>query len=136
MRLLHCCFSSFFCRTQKGYPLLIQATKVEYIATPVNYEFIQKILPKLDYPVFYQAAQQMAAALCQPPLPTLPTSLDKVTLQLSSQEEEPIKDMLQRIHTVLLDYHIMEGVMVCPDTGRKFTILQGIPNMVLHEDEL
>jgi multifunctional methyltransferase subunit TRM112 len=28
------------------------------------------------------------------------------------------------------------GHLVCPDTGRRFPINDGIPNMILHEDEL
>lgn len=28
----------------------------------------------------------------------------------------------------------MEGELVCPETGRKFPVRQGVPNMLLHED--
>ena len=119
-------------RTQKGYPLIIEPTKVEYIETPLNYEFVQSAVKKLDYTVFYRAAQQIAS-LCQPPLPTLPESLGGV---MGSDDGVQIKETIQIIHSVLLDYHVVEGFLVCPDTKRKFTILQGIPNMILHEDEL
>jgi len=115
------------------------------------------VIPKIDYNVFYRAAQQMAP-VCKPPLPTLPDSLEGLKLNWDNEgvhsfsnkpaneccdrdnENEigktPIKEIIHRIHTVLLDYHIMEGWIICPDTERKFTILKGIPNMILHEDEL
>ena len=30
----------------------------------------------------------------------------------------------------------MEGDLVCPQTGRKFPVKNGIPNMLLNEDEV
>ena len=30
--------------------------------------------------------------------------------------------------------HLVEGELVCPETGRKFPVRQGVPNMLLHED--
>jgi multifunctional methyltransferase subunit TRM112 len=35
-----------------------------------------------------------------------------------------------------MDLHVLEGNLVCPDTGQKFPIKEGIPNMILHEDEI
>jgi uncharacterized protein YbaR (Trm112 family) len=40
------------------------------------------------------------------------------------------------LYRFLFDVHVLEGHLVCPDTDRKFPVSQGIPNMVLHEDEL
>lgn len=30
----------------------------------------------------------------------------------------------------------MEGSLICPETGRKFPVSKGIPNMLLNEDEV
>ncbi len=30
---------------------------------------------------------------------------------------------------------LVEGALVCPETGRKFPVVKGIPNMLLNEDE-
>ena len=30
----------------------------------------------------------------------------------------------------------MEGDLECPETGRKFPVAEGIPNMLLREDEV
>jgi uncharacterized protein YbaR (Trm112 family) len=43
---------------------------------------------------------------------------------------------LQLVHKLLLDVHVLEGALVCPETGRRFPINEGIPNMLLHEDEV
>ena len=43
---------------------------------------------------------------------------------------------LRKVHHLLFEVHVMEGFLVCPDTGRKFPIKDGIPNMLLHEDEV
>jgi len=31
---------------------------------------------------------------------------------------------------------VISGELVCPESGRKFSISKGIPNMLLNEDEL
>ena len=36
----------------------------------------------------------------------------------------------------ILQVEIQEGYLECPETGRKFPITNGIPNMLLNEDEL
>lgn len=33
-----------------------------------------------------------------------------------------------------MEVHLLEGELVCPETGRKFPVRQGVPNMLLHED--
>lgn len=43
---------------------------------------------------------------------------------------------LHDVHHVLLEVQVMEGNLVCPETGRRFPIKDGIPNMLLHEDEI
>jgi multifunctional methyltransferase subunit TRM112 len=39
------------------------------------------------------------------------------------------------LHRLLLELHVSEGNLECPDTGRLFPISSGIPNMLLNEDE-
>ncbi|CAK9145101.1 unnamed protein product [Ilex paraguariensis] len=45
-------------------------------------------------------------------------------------------DFLQKFHHALLELHLEEGALVCPETGRKFPVNKRIPNMLLHEDEV
>lgn len=44
------------------------------------------------------------------------------------------EDLLRKIHHALMEVHLIEGELVCPETGRKFPVRQGVPNMLLHED--
>lgn len=46
------------------------------------------------------------------------------------------ESFLYFIHKVLLEVHVMEGVLVCPETGREFPINNGIANMNLDESEI
>lgn len=45
-------------------------------------------------------------------------------------------EFLQKLHHVLLEVDIVEGNLECPETGRIFPITEGIPNMLLNEDEV
>lgn len=45
-------------------------------------------------------------------------------------------EFLQHLHHILFEYHIIDGTLTCPTSGRKFPIKEGIPNMLLHEDEI
>ena len=44
--------------------------------------------------------------------------------------------VIANLYRVLFDVYVIEGWLVCPDTGRKFPVKDGIPNMILHEDEI
>lgn len=43
---------------------------------------------------------------------------------------------LKVLHHLLFEIHVMDGELVCPESGRLFSIKEGIPNMLLHEDEV
>jgi len=45
-------------------------------------------------------------------------------------------EMMAQFHKVLFDVHVLHGYLICPDTGRRFPVKDGIPNMILHEDEI
>ena len=45
-------------------------------------------------------------------------------------------EFLKTMHRILFEYEIEEGELICPETGRKFPISKGIPNMVLQETEV
>ena len=118
--------------TTKGYPLIIEADKIECEESPIDREMIIKLLPKIEYVALVGGAKQVAP-LCDPPLPELPEELDT---SCEGWEETLDEGILKSLHRILLDVHVMEGNLVCPDTGRKFPIKESIPNMILHEDEI
>ena len=68
---------------------------------------------------------------CDPPLPDLPE-------KIPSAEDFPALDdaIILSLHRALFDVYLVEGYLVCPDTGRKFPVKDCIPNMILHEDEI
>ena len=142
--------SSLMFSTEKGYPLKIEATKIEIEESPCDAEFIEKMLMKIDYKTLLFAKNEIIDR-CSAELgsdfvfPELPESIvnsnhnngvgddnDSVTTNNISLDEELIK----KLHLVLLDIHIVEGHLICPDTGRRFKVSNGIPNMILHEDEI
>lgn len=45
-------------------------------------------------------------------------------------------ETLQKLHHILLEVDVVEGTLECPETGRIFPINNGIPNMLLNEDEV
>ena len=45
------------------------------------------------------------------------------------------EDFLRTFHHILLEVQVEEGALVCPETGRRFPISKGIPNLLLNEDE-
>jgi multifunctional methyltransferase subunit TRM112 len=52
-----------------------------------------------------------------------------------SEEELTDEELLKSLHRVLLEVEVIEGELECPETGRKFPIRNGIPNMLVGEDE-
>jgi len=82
-------------------------------------DFILATIPKLDWRGF----QHGALALGIEELPENPS-------------EELNEEALRKIHHALLEVHVVTGYLVCPSSGRKFPIQNGIPNMLLHPDEL
>jgi multifunctional methyltransferase subunit TRM112 len=76
---------------------------------------------RVDYSVLKAAAEQMGVT-------GLP---DELTDELLEDV-----DVLQKLHHSLLEVHLEEGALICPETGRRFPVSQGIPNMLLNDDEV
>lgn len=84
------------------------------------------ILPKLNYDAVIGALHQVADKV-EPKPAEIPEKLPEGEIDTST---------LEALYHVLFNIHVIEGHLICPDTGRKFPIKQGIPNMILHEDEI
>jgi multifunctional methyltransferase subunit TRM112 len=52
------------------------------------------------------------------------------------QDFESNQEFLKKAHHVLLEIDIINADLVCPETGRKFPVADGVPNMLLNEDEV
>ncbi len=98
-----------------GGPLLLEVTDFEVAETDYNPDFLKHILPTLDW----SGVKIVADAIN---VDGIPSSWDDKLLRDD--------DFLRAMHRLLLDVHIMEGTLTCPESGRKFPIQKGIPNMM------
>lgn len=106
---------------QKGYPLHLEVSAYEVIESDYNADFIKGVLPGLDWNGLCVGAQAVG-------FEGLPNVWEPSLLADD--------DFLQAMHRLLLDIHIKEGFLVCPESGKKFPIQGGIPNMMLPETEV
>ncbi|XP_053682909.1 multifunctional methyltransferase subunit TRM112-like protein [Sabethes cyaneus] len=103
-----------------GFPLKLNIVEKKVVSSEFNSEFIARMLPRLDWSAIKQAATHIGA--------DLPATMPE---DISSDSET-----LQKLHHILLEVDIVEGTLECPETGRLFPISDGIPNMLLNEDEV
>ncbi|CAI9738974.1 Hypothetical predicted protein [Octopus vulgaris] len=106
----------------KGYPLGITAKKLEIKEAEFNKEFICRMISKVDWSALYSAVTDVGHPDCIP--------------QTLVEDFESNDEFLKKVHHALMEIEIEEGELICPETGRKFTIKNGIPNMLLNEDEV
>eukprot|EP00105_Crassostrea_gigas_P025037 XP_011445480.2 PREDICTED: multifunctional methyltransferase subunit TRM112-like protein [Crassostrea gigas] len=107
---------------KNGYPLSILPGKVEMKEVDFNPEFITRMLPKIEW-----SALQKAAKEC---------GFEEGLPDIVGEEQLGDTDLLKRVHKALLEIEVIEGKLVCPESGREFPINNGIPNMLLNEDEV
>merc|ERR1711915_521599 len=107
---------------KEGFPLKIQADEVKTVDIDFDQEFISRMVPKLDWKALVFAAQCVGH---QEDLP------DSIPDGYDGDEE-----LLKKLHHILLEVEVTSGCLVCPETQRKFPITNGIPNMLLNEDEV
>lgn len=105
----------------KGYPLGLEVVSSVTEEVAFNSNFLRHVLPKLDWKAFVEAAGTLG-------LRNLPE-----TVEPDMAEDE---DFLRRLHHALLEVQVQEGALICPESGRRFPVSKGIPNMMLHEDEV
>ena len=122
----------------KGFPLRITASEIKVHEGKVGtgegaggcvmddderkIAFCKNVLPMLDWNALIKAAQDMGMPpACLPPV---------LTQELAENDE-----FLKALYHVLMDVHLVQGMLTCPATGREFPVLDGIPNMMIQEDE-
>lgn len=104
-----------------NYPFAIEVTQIAQRDADFNPDFLKHIFPRIMWPAFLQGAESLN---CREGLPETATP-------------EMLEDdaFLQKFHHALLEVTLEEGSLVCPETGRKFPVSKGIPNLLLAEDE-
>ena len=53
-----------------------------------------------------------------------------------AENYEKDNEFLKKAHHALMEIEIITGSLKCPKSGRSFPISNGIPNMLLNEDEV
>lgn len=103
-----------------GYPFKIEAAKVEEADIDFDANFLRNIWPRIEWPALREAAETLG-------MTGLP---EQVTPEMLQED-----DFLQQFHHALMEIALIEGALICPETGRRFTVSKGIPNLLLNEDE-
>jgi uncharacterized protein YbaR (Trm112 family) len=87
---------------------------------------LSSMLPRLDWEVFLSAVRALggesALSLSHP----LPASLQDALRHCEEGDEDTVRG-LQR---ALFETHVLQGYLVCPASGTKFPITNGIPNFI------
>ena len=73
----------------------------------------------MDWPALYEAAKSIG-----------------IEVPAEVPEDEAESEVMKQVHHALFEIEVIEGELVCPETGRKFPIKHGIPNMLCNEDEI
>lgn len=67
--------------------------------------------------------------------PSPPSELPRLPNQLPEGWQKNLP-LLEDLHLVLQDIIVENGTLICPESGREFPVERGIPNMLLHDDEI
>ncbi|EPQ53052.1 Trm112p-domain-containing protein [Gloeophyllum trabeum ATCC 11539] len=106
------------CNTN-NFPLQFQDVQIELREADFNADFLRGFLPKIEWNALVDAARQLGDTSLPQEQPTM---IDD--------------DFLKALHHVLLEIHVEEGAMVCPNCKHVYPIASGIPNMLLAEHEI
>ncbi|CAG8702550.1 9042_t:CDS:2 [Ambispora leptoticha] len=110
------------CNTN-NFPLELSEIEYELQETEFNPQFLRNFVPKLEWDALVRTAMKLG-------ITTLPDKLPDTPIQ--EIDEKFLKDL----HRVLLETHIQQGRMTCPNCQHVYPIKDGIPNMLLNENEV
>ncbi|TFY81508.1 hypothetical protein EWM64_g2503 [Hericium alpestre] len=106
------------CNTN-NFPLQLKDVQVEQREAEFNPDFLRGFMPRIEWKALVEAAKQVGDT------------------SLPLEQPEMLDDeFLKQLHHVLLEIHIDEGALVCPNCGHVYPIMNGIPNMLLAENEI
>ncbi|KAI5650323.1 hypothetical protein M9H77_36328 [Catharanthus roseus] len=102
-------------------PMGIEVEKMEVRKVGFNPYFLKKMFDWVNYNALVEASKIMGYA-------ELPDVADPSMLES--------EEFLRKFHHALLELHLEEGSLVCPETGRKYPVNKGIPELRPYYDEV
>ncbi|KAJ4960287.1 hypothetical protein NE237_020197 [Protea cynaroides] len=109
MRLLtHNMLSSNIKGVSNGFPLRLDVENSVSKEVEFNPDFLRNMFSKIDWKALVDAARSMGYA-------ELPEEAPDSSM-LDSDE------FLKKFHHALLELHLDEGALICPETGRRFPV--------------
>eukprot|EP01094_Clydonella_sp_ATCC50884_P022829 TRINITY_DN5326_c0_g1_i1.p2 TRINITY_DN5326_c0_g1~~TRINITY_DN5326_c0_g1_i1.p2 ORF type:complete len:122 (-),score=45.87 TRINITY_DN5326_c0_g1_i1:239-604(-) len=118
--LMHNLLSSPVKGADPSFPLEIVCTRLETGEEEYDETFARSSLQRIEYPALAAASNQLGHAL--------PDALP--------EDAESNEEFLRALHHALVNLDVIEGELKCPGSGRAFPIIEGIPNLLLREDEI
>lgn len=142
---------------KEGYPFAIEATEVATKEVEYDPDFLRHIFPRVEYDALRAASESLGRKEQEKAQRTGRKAKMAVWKEFdgahrAKNDKNPLAgfaelpaavpegaleddEFLQAFHHALLELHLEEGALICPETGRRFTVNKGIPNLLLHEDE-
>ena len=118
--------------TKNNFPLKLVAQKIEDISQEPNadgeiaLEYSKNLMQRLTDKIEWNALRETLLTLGW--IKEFPSQIDSHLLEN--------EDFLKELHFYLIRRQILEGQMVCNNCERIYEIKNGIPNMLLNEDEV
>ncbi|CAO1638953.1 unnamed protein product [Sympodiomycopsis kandeliae] len=111
--------------TSKNFPLTFKDVQLEIVEAEFNEGFLKGLIGggKIEWNGLIETCKSLGD-----------TSLPE---QAPEPGAEGLSDeLLQRLHHILLEIHVIQGAMICPNCSHVFPIKNGIPNMLLAAHEV
>ncbi|KAL4486884.1 hypothetical protein ABPG72_009648 [Tetrahymena utriculariae] len=105
-----------------NFPLKIQVDKSNIINCEFRKEPLVKLIPKLDWSALAITVHNLAKNKDFPEKYN-PALLDDLKF-------------MQDLHRILMETHIIEGALICEGCNKRYPIKNGIPNMILNDEEV
>jgi len=109
------------CVSSNNFPLVFKDAQVEIREADYNEDFLRGFIPKIEWGALVRGSRELGD-----------TSLPENAPEPGTETE----DFFKILHHALMEIHVEEGSMVCPNCGHEYRISNGIPNMLLAEHEI
>jgi multifunctional methyltransferase subunit TRM112 len=108
--------------TSNNFPLKIFATGTSLLNVEYDEDLVKKMLKKLDLPALTLACKDMGVY--------------KFDFETLPNEQLYDTEVLKYIHHCIFEVAITIGKLQCPNCGKEYQITDGIPNLILNDDEI